>query len=118
MKGREKKQRRDAENGEVAQRRGGGLDAWAHGLRASESKLHRTKKRELRAAGVDIFETLAGLQYRSAAGDPDVVRERRAVVHTEAEVLANGVMGAERKMETLQRLRALEGRKVDLRYAA
>src|SRR5437870_4873029 len=118
MKGKEKKQRRDAENAEVAQRRGGGLDAWAHGLRASESKLHRTKKRELRAAGVDIFETLAGLQYRSAAGDHDVFRERRAVFHTESEVLANGVMDGRLKEEKLQRLRALEAQKVEIRKAA
>src|SRR2546422_11405426 len=109
MKGKEKRQRGDAENAEVAQRRGGGLDAWAHGLRASESKLHRTKKRELRAACVDIFETLAGLQYRSAAGDHDVFRERRAGFNSDPARRADCAMGGRLREESGQRLRALGG---------
>src|SRR5262249_28734391 len=77
-----------------------------------------TEKRELRAARVDIFETLARLERGSASGDHEVLRERRAVFHAEAQVFADGVADGRLKQKKLQRLGVFETQKIEIRETA
>src|SRR6266446_397949 len=83
----------------------------------SESKLHRAEKREERAAGVNVFETLAGLQGGRAAGEDDIFGERRAVLDADAEVFANGVVNGRLEEQEFERLGAFEAQKVEIREA-
>src|SRR6266849_4385491 len=80
----------------------------------SESKPHRTEKREKRVAGVNVFKTLAGLQRGSAARKDDVFRKRRAVFDADSEVLADGVMNGRLKEEKFERLGAFKTEKVEI----
>src|SRR5580700_7031164 len=84
---------------------------------SSERKLHRAEKREERAARVDIFEPVAGLQDRSAACEHDVFGERRSVRHTDAKVFANAVADGGLEQYEFERLGALETKIVEIRKA-
>src|SRR5207245_10663214 len=92
-----KRQHRDGEPRERSPRRGVSSVEQQHRLVASESTLRQAEKRELRAARVDVFETLRRLQRRSAGGEHNVFRERRTVFHTDGSVFADGVMNGRLK---------------------
>ncbi len=113
----EKRQRRDAENAAGSQRGRNGLAFAVHDRRISESKLHGAEKREERAACVDIFETLAGLQCGGAAGEDDVLPEWRAILDADSKVFADGVMDGRLEEKEFERLGAFEAEKVEIREA-
>src|SRR5260370_41601123 len=106
MKSQEKRQRGNAENAERLQRVRNCVASVVHHSRISESNLHRAEKREVRAARVHIFEPLAWLKRRSAAGEHNVFRERRAILNGDAEVLADGVVDRRLKKDEFKRLGA------------
>src|SRR5579859_6215986 len=83
-------------------------------LRASESKLHRAEKRELRAACVDIFETLPRLQRRSTAGKHDVLGKRRSVFDAKACIFPDRVTDGRLKQQKLQRFRPSESQIIEI----
>ena len=88
-----------------------------HDRRISKSKLHGAEEREERAACVNVFETLARLEGRSAAGEDDVFRQRRTVLDADAKVFTDGVVNGRLKEEEFERLGAFETEKVEIRKA-
>src|SRR6267143_113283 len=81
---------------------------------ASESKLHGAEKREVRAAGVNIFETLAGLESGSSGCENDILAERRAIFRANAEILSNVVADGRLEKEKFERLGTFEAEKVEI----
>src|SRR6266478_6049123 len=114
----EKRQRGDAQNAEGSRRVRNGLAFAVHGWRISESKLHGTEKREKRAARVDVFETLSGLQRGSAAREHDVFGQRRAVLDADAKVFTDRVVNGRLEQEKFERLGAFETQKIKIRKAS
>src|SRR5713226_9203851 len=114
MKSKEERQRGDAQNARGSRRVRNGLTFAVHGWRISESKLHGTEKREKRAAVVDVFETLPGLQRGSAAGEHNVFGERRAVLDADAKVFTDRVVNGRLEQEKFERLGAFETEKVEI----
>jgi hypothetical protein len=82
---------------------------------SSERKLHGAEKREKCAARVDVFEPVAGLQGGSAGRKHDVLREWRAVRHTDAEVFANTVANGSLEQYVFERLSSIETQVIEIR---
>ena len=78
----------------------------------SERKLCGGEKREQRAGGVDVFESLAGLQGGGATGEDDVFGERRAVFEADACVGSDGVTNWRLEEEKFERFSALEAQEI------
>src|SRR5260370_3517749 len=114
MKSKEERQRGDAQNARGSRRVRNGLAFPVHVRRISESKLPETEKREKRAAGVNVFETLPGLQRGSAAGEHDVFGQRWAVLDADAKIFADGVMDGRLEQEKFERLGAFETEKIEI----
>ena len=78
----------------------------------SKRKFAQAEKREERAASVDIFEPLAGLQGGGTTGEDDVFGERRAVFDADAEVGADGVADWGLEKQIFERLGALKAQEI------
>src|SRR5882762_1501135 len=117
MKSKEKRQRGDAQDTEGSQRVRNGLAFAVHSRRISESKLHGNEKREKRAAGVDVFETPAGQQRGSAAGEHDVLGKRRTVLGADAKIFSDCVVNGRLEQNEFERLGAFETEKIKIREA-
>src|SRR5262249_21222132 len=90
----------------------GSEDAGHDACGASEGKLCGSKKREQRAAGVNILKPLARLESRSAPGDDEIFAEGRAGLDAHTCVGADGMADGRLEKQKFERLGALKAKEV------